>query len=79
MTATRIKWYDSYGVTTGWEDISSFTANPLVIESIGFVVFENESVLALASNYADETEHTPKQANGVMTIPKCCITERIDL
>jgi len=69
----KIKWSDSYGVAPGWQDIEDYIANELIIESVGFKIFENEKVVALAHNYAKATDLTPEQANGIMVIPKCCI------
>lgn len=69
----HISWVDSYGVTTGWQDISEYSAEVLKIESFGRVIYEDDNVVSLAHNYADETEATPKQANGIMVIPKACI------
>lgn len=68
-----IIWQDSYGVLSGWQDISDYSASELNIESLGFVIYENDKVIALAHNYAKETDNTPRQANGIMVIPKACI------
>lgn len=68
-------WQDSYGVLPGWQDISNYEANELNIESLGIMIYENEKVIALAHNYAEETLNTPKQANGIMVIPKACIVK----
>ncbi len=68
-----IEWYDSYGVSSGWEDISSFQPNELVIKSIGFVLYEDENIISLTGNYSEETDRTAEQANGIITIPKCCV------
>jgi hypothetical protein len=70
-----VKWHDSYGVGAGWEDISDFQPNELLIESIGFVLYEDEKIISLTGNYADETDRTAQQANGIITIPKCCVKE----
>lgn len=69
----KITWSDSYGVTTGWQDIENYTANELHIESVGFVIERTNKTIALAHNYAKATELTPEQANGIMVIPTCCI------
>lgn len=69
----KVQWKDSYGVTCGWRDISDFTASPLVITSYGKIIYDDEEVIAITGNYAEETENTVEQANGIMTIPKCCI------
>lgn len=73
MKLVKIIWNDSYGVSSGWQDIESYKANELWIESVGFVIEENEKTVALAHNYAKATELTPEQANGIMVIPRCCI------
>jgi len=70
-----IKWVDSYGVLAGWQDISEFAPKMCVISSWGKVIYEDTNILALAHNYAEATNHTHLQANGIMVIPKVCITE----
>lgn len=68
-----IEWYDSYGVSNGWEDLSNFQPNELIIKSIGFVLYEDANIISLTGNYSKETDRTVEQANGIITIPKCCI------
>ena len=70
-----VKWLDSYGVQAGWQDISDYKANRLEITSVGKIIYEDDDVISLAHNFADETGHTLPQANGIMTIPKVCITQ----
>jgi|ADurb_H2B_01_Slu_FD_contig_31_302287_length_416_multi_2_in_0_out_0_2 hypothetical protein len=70
-----IRWYDSYGVSAGWENLSDFHPNELLIESIGFVLYEDENIISLTGNYSCETDNTAEQANGIITIPKCCVQE----
>lgn len=69
----KIIWLDSYGVESGWQDIKNYTAAPLEITSYGRVIYETDSVIALAHNYAAAGSNTPEQANGIMVIPKVCI------
>ena len=71
----KIKWNDSYGVKSGWGDISEYKACILTVISWGKVIYEDKKIIALAHNYADETENTCLQANGIMVIPKSCIVE----
>jgi len=52
-----IKWHDSYGVDAGWKDISDYSAVLLPVTSWGKVVFEDDKVIALAHNYAEETDN----------------------
>ena len=73
MNPVKIRWLDSYGVSTGWQDLEGYQANKLEIESYGVIIYEDDTVIALAHNYAEETDQTPKQANGIMVIPKACI------
>lgn len=68
-----IIWTDSYGVTSGWQDISGYHAEKLLVESFGKVIYEDDKVISLAHNFAEETDNTIKQANGIMVIPKACI------
>lgn len=75
----KIKWIDSYGVTTGWKDITDYSACELLIESFGKIIYKDDKIISLAHNYADETDNTPMQANGIMVIPLACITEIIYL
>lgn len=74
---TVIKWEDSYGALSGWQDIADYKPDILECVSCGVVVYENKKVVALAPNIADATTFTPIQANGLMVIPKSCIVKRI--
>lgn len=72
-----VKWKDSYGVDTGWKDIADYSAALLEIESLGKVIYEDKEVISLAQNFSEETDYNPKQANGIMVIPKACISNVI--
>lgn len=71
----KVCWLDSYGVQSGWTEISDFTAEALIITSVGVIIYEDDTIISLAHNFAEETPNTPRQANGIMTIPKACIRE----
>ncbi len=71
----KVSWVDSYGVTTGWQDLNNFDAILLKVQSYGVVIKDTPEILVLAHNYAKETEYTPEQANGTMVIPKACISD----
>ena len=74
--AVCVKWQDSYIINNGWTDLKDdFKANPCIIESWGKVVFIDNKVMALAGNFGEKTEHTVRQANGIMIIPIICIIE----
>lgn len=79
MRQVRIKWVDSYGALTGWQEVEGFAPELLEVTSHGTVVYEDDKVVSIAQNYAKETAYTPEQANGIMTIPKACILEITDL
>lgn len=71
----KVRWVDSYGVTTGWRDVNEIDAVLLKVQSYGKVIIDTPDILVLAHNYAEETDYTPEQANGTMVIPKACITD----
>jgi hypothetical protein len=68
-----IKWTDSYGVDSGWKDVSDYSAVPLTVTSYGKIIYEDDKVVALAHNYAEATDNTCEQANGIMVIPLACV------
>lgn len=72
-----LKWLDSYGALSGWMHLDDFKPNVLEITSIGKVIYEDDVIVSLAHNFADETDYTASQVNGIMTIPKTCIQEVI--
>lgn len=72
-------WTDSYGATGGWSDVENFTPQSLLVKSIGFVIYEDDKLISLSGSYAEETDNTLEQANGIITIPKCCIKHSICL
>ena len=70
---TIIEWVDSYGAMSGWVNLEDYEPEELVSVSSGVKVYENKKVVALAPNFASSTTYTPRQANGLMVIPKSCI------
>ena len=46
-----VKWKDSYGVDTGWKDISDYSASLLEIKSLGKVIYEDKEIISLAQNF----------------------------
>ena len=75
----RLTWLDSYGASSGWERLDDFTPSRLLVESVGFSVYEDDDLLCLAGSYAPESDRTAEQANGIISIPKCCIVSRSEL
>jgi hypothetical protein len=70
-----VKWMDSYGCSSNWAPISKIDTI-MQCETVGFVISETDELISLANSIGYETELTHEQANGVMTIPKVCITYR---
>lgn len=72
-----IIWVDS-AMESGWKDLSDgYIGSEHIVHSVGFAICEDDKTICLAHNYSDETENFVVQANGIMTIPKCCIKERV--
>lgn len=74
MKAAKITWIDSSGVQGGWQFLEDFDTELVEVTSIGFIVKENDALIALALNVGKETINAPTQINGVITIPKCAIS-----
>ena len=77
--AVFIKWVDSFGCTPSWQALDGYKPECLTISSLGFIVYEDEKIISISGNYADETANTMQQANGIMTIPKCSIEEQREI
>lgn len=75
MDISVVEWLDSYGALSGWRSIEDYKPEKLICVSIGLIVYEDDDIIALAPNYAKDTEFTPLQANGLMVIPKVSITK----
>lgn len=69
----QIKWVDSH-YQSGWilnEDILPIESK--IIESVGFVVDEDDNHIRIALNVEFDKEDNIVQACDLMTIPKCSI------
>lgn len=78
-----IEWLDSFGCGSNWQHIDherlsriSFRHNCI---SVGFVIFENDDCVVIASHFSPENESigAEESACGDMTIPKASIVKRI--
>lgn len=79
-TPVIVRWRDSYGVKSGWtERDADYKPSELIVESVGWVLSESDTMIALSHNRAKATTDTPMQDNGIMAIPKCAIIEIICL
>lgn len=50
--------------------LADFTDVLPAMKSVGWLMYENELLLPLCGNIAEETDSTVFQGNGIMTIPK---------
>jgi len=66
----QVTWLDNCS-TDQWTDLRDIVHKLSVIDSVGFVVHENDELLVLAGHVSDEG-----LATGLMTIAKKMITER---
>jgi len=65
ITADSAEWYTQHEVEH---------AMPMIVAVMGYVVFEDEHFIKIASMYSPSSEKT-----GILTIiPKGCITTRVD-
>ena len=75
-----VEWADSYGVSSVWQSVEDIEAVPLVVRSVGWVVFENGELLVVVPHLADAREHGgEEQGCGDMTIPKSAVRRLVDL
>lgn len=74
-----VKWIDAISASSGWIDLNDFETSLSHVKTYGVVVFEDKDVLGIAGSYAEEQEYSPRQANGIITVPKACIREIIFL
>jgi hypothetical protein len=70
----QIRWHDAAGVSAGWEHLIDLDDKPLedfIIDSVGFVMRETNSVIHIAPHLHIEEKHG--QYCGDMQIPKSSI------
>ncbi|OOZ41651.1 hypothetical protein BOW53_02945 [Solemya pervernicosa gill symbiont] len=75
-----VEWLDSRQPLGQWQYLSEFDepeATPCV--SVGFLIHEGASVVALAPNMADINDERSIQASGVIRIPTTCVTRICEL
>jgi len=69
-----IIWLDSHSPKGGvWIDRDEVQHGVLKIISVGYVIHESKKSVTIASSLTGKGSN---QVSGVMTIPKCSITER---
>ena len=74
MKLVLVEWVDSHSMAVAWsskQDIIEAAKGPITIQSVGWVVYEDDKVLTLIAHYGDENN-----CGGDVTIPKCAIQKR---
>lgn len=79
MKLVLIEWLDSHGVSAGWQRLDNYESTLPVMKSVGWIVYENDKLVSVCGNMAEETDSTAFQGNGIMTIPKCAILSTVEL
>jgi len=72
-----VEWLDSRQPTAGWSWLSDMKQTVCRCVSVGYVVQDDQDVLALAPNMADAEGEA--QAMGVITIPRIAVLRRTKL
>lgn len=77
MKAVKINWIDSCASNMSWTFPSDLDGEvqPIRITTYGVIVQDNEDTLVIAQNHGID----PEQFCSLMTIPKGCIKEIIEL
>jgi len=68
-----IKWIDSYGVSSSWEDITDVEMWPVVCTSVGVLVKETKDYVVLCPHCIPSNETVKEQKCDKMVIPKVAI------
>lgn len=72
-----IEWVDSFGCSPSWREVpEAIIVKPLVCQSVGYVMHEDDNVIVVVPHYAPETSSSDESACGDMTIPKVSIKRR---
>ena len=77
MKAVKIKWIDSCASNMGWTFPADLEGEvqPIHIITYGVIVQDNDDTLVIAQNYGTD----PEQFCSLMTIPKGCIKEIVEI
>lgn len=77
MKAVKIKWIDSCASNMEWTFPTDLEreVQPIHITTYGVIVQDNDDTLVVAQNYGTN----PEQFCSLMTIPKGCIKEIVEL
>ena len=76
-TLVFVEWIDSTEYHTGWTPLDEAEdADLLSIATVGFLLHEDDQKLVLSHTVGPLDE--PEQCMSLLSIPKGCITRRID-
>jgi hypothetical protein len=71
-----LEWIDSAS-SDGWQPLAGYEHGPIYIQSVGWLIHEDDAVVTLASNIGRQANgNDPNQACGWISIPKAAITQR---
>ena len=73
MEIRYVKWLDAVGCAQGWNDQLSLKDVEGEIESVGFVLDENEKFVLLAGHHGGD------QVQGDVAIPHAMILEQFEI
>lgn len=72
LKIARIHWLDHHAIP-GWHRLEDIKAVGYKVESVGWLVMENEAVIVLATSIGEG------KASDFLLIMKSCIEERFEL
>lgn len=73
MKIVKVDWADATGgIRVGWRPLRSMTAPPVKVESVGFLI-RNDDVVAIVPHLAEE------DGDGEIAIPAGWVTKIIEL
>ncbi len=67
-----IRWVDSKSTTECWTHLDDVDHKPALIETVGWIIFEDKDVLSVAGSISERTD----QCTQGIVIPKPCIKSR---
>ncbi len=80
MRLVLVKWVDSFGASAHWQSIDGFSREPIICNSVGWLVAETNDCIAVVPHLSEEGRgQIPQQGCGDMTIPTRSIVSIEDL
>ncbi|MEY2488304.1 MAG: hypothetical protein QOC70_246 [Verrucomicrobiota bacterium] len=73
-----IEWLDSYGCSSNWEPVENCSPEPLVCQSLGWIIHKDKKSVVVVPHIAGGNHGTAKkQGCGDMTIPTAAILRMV--